>query len=85
MLSNQKRAKKICKFSGVGDQKSVCEYGRFQITIPLYNEKDVNFSGICLDKITSTFPSYPLIEFANDIIKDYVSAGGNPENLPKLP
>ena len=42
-------------------------------------------SGICLDRITSTFPYYPLTEVANDITKDYVSAGGNPENLPKLP
>ena len=80
MLSNQTKAKKICKdyviLSGVGDQKSVCEYSRSQITtISLYNEKNVNFSGICFDKITNTFPSYPLTEVTNDITKDYVSAG----------
>ena len=36
LLSNQKRAKKICKdyviSSGVVEQKPVCEDGRFQIT-----------------------------------------------------
>ena len=57
----------------------------FRLQIPLYNEKDVNLSGICLDKITSTYPSYPITEVANDITKDYVSADGYPENLPKLP
>ena len=33
---------------GVGDVKSVCPYGRFQISIPLHNGREASLTGICL-------------------------------------
>ena len=89
LLSKQQRAKNVSKenviLSGVGDQKSVCEYGRFQITVPLHNGQDVNLVGICLDKITCKFPSYPLSEAGKEVSKDFASEGGDLKLLPKLP
>ena len=59
-LKNSNRAKRIVRWplvlSGVGDKKSICEHGRYQITIPLHDGENINLSGICLDKITSEFP-----------------------------
>ena len=71
--------------SGVGEQKSVCEYGKYQLTLPLYNGKNVNLCGICLDTITSVFPTYPSKEIEKDIQNVYAKSGGNINNLPKLP
>ena len=45
---------------GVGDIKSVCPYGRFQISIPLHNGREASMTGICLDKVTSTFDGFSL-------------------------
>ena len=89
LLDKQNRAENIVKgplvIGGVGDLKSVSDHGRFRVTIPLYDGKSANLSGICLDKITSTFPLYPLAEVEKDIIFDYTSRGGDPQKLPKLP
>ena len=88
-LKNSNRAKRIVRgplvLSGVGDKKSICEHGRYQITIPLHDGENINLSGICLDKITSEFPLYPLNEVESDIREIYASAGGSMRDLPKLP
>ena len=59
-LENMGRANKVLDrpltITGVGDQKIVCENGLYSIKIPLYNGKDVNLSGICVEKITGEFP-----------------------------
>ena len=70
--------------SGVGDHKSVTDHGRFQITLPLHNGKNVELNGICLDKLTSTFPEIPLLAAEEDIQKDAVLAKIT-KPLPKLP
>ena len=70
--------------SGVGDHKSVTDHGRFQITLPLHNGKNVELNGICLDKLTSTFPEIPLLAAEEDIKKDAVLAKIS-KPLPKLP
>ena len=89
LLEKLGRAKNIVKgpliLSGVGDQKSVCDHGRYQITLRLHDGKNINLSGICLDKITSTFPTYQLGGVEKDICQDYVSRGGDQTKLPKLP
>ena len=89
LLDKQNRTENIVKgplvIGGVGDLKSVSDHGRFRVTITLYDGKSANLSGICLDKITSTFPLYPLAEVEKDIIFDYTSRGGDPQKLPKLP
>ena len=85
----QDRAKNIVSgpivISGVGDKKSICEHGRYHLTIPLYDGTNVNLSGICLNKITSTFPKYPLKEIEKDIHHAISITGGDPKKLPKLP
>ena len=55
--------------SGVGDKKFVHEYGKYHLTLALHDGKYINLSGICLDKITPTFPTYPL----NEVEKDKVT------------
>ena len=88
-LIKQKRAKNILDkpiiLSGVGDKKSICEHGKYQVTLPLANGKNINLSGICLDKITGTFPPYPLSEVETDIRQAFAVSGGDPSTLPKLP
>ena len=87
-LESMGRANKVLDgpltLSGVGDNKTVCKHGMYKIKIPLHNGKDINMSGICLDKITSDFPIYPLTEVENDIHRAYATAGKNPRTLPKL-
>ena len=79
-LVEHERAKNIVRgplvLFGVGDQNSVCEYGKYQVPIPLHNGKNVNFAGVCLDKITNTFPSYPLKKVENDIRQSFIASGG---------
>ena len=72
---------------GVGDKKSICPHGRYQITLSLANGSDVNVSGICLDKITTTFPKFPLEDVENEFQQAFVASGGVPgvESLPRLP
>ena len=69
---------------GVGDIKSVCPYGRFQISIPLHNGREATLTGICLDKVTSTFDEFSLKLAEQDLREQYVREGGDPSNLPKL-
>ena len=62
-------------------------YGKYQLTLPLFfdNGKNVNLCGICLETITSVFPTYPSKEIEKDIQNAYAKSGGNINNLPKLP
>ena len=88
-LQNMERAKRVVDgplmLSGVGDQKSICKHGKYDIKIPLHNGKDIHLCGICLDKVTGTFPSYPLNEVEREIRKEFSDSGGDPNTLPKLP
>ena len=72
---------------GVGDKKSICPHGRYQITLTLADGSDAKISGICLDKITTTFPKFPLKEVENEFQQAFEASGGVPgvESLPKLP
>ena len=87
-LSTIGRAGKIVEgpltLSGVADQKTICENGVYRVTLPLKNGEEVTMSGICLDKITSKFPRYPLKEVEADIHKACVSQL-DPKSLPTLP
>ena len=68
-------------------KKSTCEHGRYHahLMIPLHDGTNVNLSGICLNKITSTFPTYPLKEVEKDIYHAFKATGRDPKTLPKLP
>ena len=71
--------------SGVGDIKSVCPHGRFDVAIPTFDGSEANMDGICLDKITSKFPTIPLETVEKDIQEGFAAAGGDISYLPKLP
>ena len=45
----------------------------------------MNLSGICIDKITGTFPPYPLSDVERDIHQAFINKGGDISQLPKLP
>ena len=51
----------------------------------MHNGNDANLSGVCLDKITGDFPTYPLKEVEQDIHRAYASMKNDPKKLPKLP
>ena len=70
--------------TGVGDHKSICEHGRYRVTLPLHDGTDVKLEGICLDKVTGKFPKYPLKEAGDQIRQFHASKGGDVGNLPKL-
>ena len=69
---------------GVGDIKTICAHGRYQITLPLYDGKEIKLTGMCLEKLTSTFPTFLLGEAEKDLIKTFVPVE-NCKKLPKLP
>ena len=69
---------------GVNDKKSTSEHGKYKLLLPLHDGTPAELTGLCLDKITSTFPTYPLAEVEKDIHVAYKEAGRNPRNLPKL-
>ena len=61
-------------------------HGIYRIKLPLHNGKNAVFDSLCLDKITSTFPTYPLKgDIEKDIHEAYRTAGGKSEDLPSLP
>ena len=71
---------------GVGNLKAESTHGIYQIRLPLRNGKDAVLAGVCLDKITNTFPQYPLNgEIKKDIFSAFQLSGGNTDQLPKLP
>ena len=71
---------------GVGNVKMESKHGIYQVRLPLVNGKDAVLAGVCLDKITNQFPSYPIKgSIENDIKTGYVHNGGDICNLPELP
>ena len=48
--------------SGVGDKKSVADHGRYKISLPIHDGQIVELHGLCLDRLTGTFPKYFLGE-----------------------
>ena len=71
---------------GVGNVRTESKHGIYQVRIPLHNNKNAVLTGVCLDQITSTFPSYPLKgALQNDIHEQYTKSGGTASDLPGLP
>ena len=71
--------------TGVGDNKAICQYGIYRLRLNLHDGKDINVSGVCLDKVTTEFPKYKLHEVQKDIIKEYEAKRINWKDLPELP
>jgi len=70
---------------GVGNSHTVSKHGIYTVKIPLYDGEVASMSGICLDRITSQFPMYPLGEVEKDVCNAYRRVGGDLKQLPKLP
>ena len=45
---------------GVGNQKTMCQYGMYKVKSPLHNGTEDVMSGPCIDHVTDNFPMYPL-------------------------
>ena len=71
---------------GVGNQKSVSKHGIYSVKLLTFDGGNAMISGICLDRITTEFPIYPLKgDKEEDIHKSYRLKGLNVEDLPNLP
>ena len=71
---------------GVGNLKTESVHGIYQVRLPLANGKDAVLAGVCLDKITNTFPEYPLNgKISEDLFNAYKASGNDANQLPKLP
>ena len=61
-------------------------HGIYEVKLPLHNGRNAVLSGVCLDRITSTFPFYPLKgDVEKDIHRAFQSSGGDVKDLPSLP
>ena len=72
---------------GIGDLTTKSDYGIYQVKIPLHNGENATMSGNCLEKITTTFPSYPLQgEIEQDLTQAFKETKKRiSKQLPKLP
>ena len=74
------------QLGGVGGVKAESKYGIYQVKLPLCSGSDAILSEVCLEKITESFPTYPLQgKVMQDIISSYKNTAGNPSDLPKVP
>ena len=90
VLKLGKRAKQELKgpisIGGVGNLEIESVHGVYRIRLPLLNGKDAVLAGVCLDRITNTFPVYPIHgEVKEDICNAYKERRNNEKDLPKLP
>ena len=74
------------QMGGVGGSINVTSHGIYKITIPLRLGCNAIMTGPCMDRITETFPCYPLKgKVYNDIKDQYVKEGNNLKFLPSVP
>jgi len=78
-----KHGSESAQVGGVGNSVTM-SLGSYNVTLPLHDAKTVTLSGVCLDRITSNFPTYMLKEVEREIHHHYQSSGGK-RQLPKLP
>ena len=90
-LAKYGRAKQTIKgpleITGVGDNKTVSEFGEYAICLPLHSGEEAVLSGVCLPKLTGDFPRYELKDVEEDIHDKCRQLGGDQlvSHLPKLP
>ena len=71
---------------GVGNQKTMCQYGMYKVKLSLHNGTEAVMSGRCIDHATDKFPMYPLNgRVQRDINDTYRLQGGEVKALPRLP
>ena len=86
----RRRAKQEYKGSvqlgGLGGIKAESKYGIYQVKLPVCSGSNAILSGVCLEKINESFPTYQFQgKVMQDIISSYKNTGGNPSDLPKVP
>ena len=70
------------QISGIGGATTSSNHGVYTVNIPLANGQLATMTGVCLDKLTQTFPTYQLGEAESTIRQAF---HGDPSYLPKLP
>ena len=71
---------------GIGNLKTESSHGIYKVELAMADGNSAIMSGVCLDRVTSKFPTYPLNgRVQADIVESYKAAGYDPKNLPKLP
>ena len=71
---------------GIGNLKTESSHGIYKVELAMADGNSAIMSGVCLDRVTSKFPTYPLNgKVQADIVESYKAAGYDIENLPKLP
>ena len=56
--------------SGVGDKEFVCHDGLYSIQLPLVGVENAVISGLCMPRVTTDFPLYPLHKVENNRRKE---------------
>ena len=71
---------------GVGG-KTTCTNGIYSFLLPLKDGYIATFTGVCLEKVTATFPTYPLEDVEVEVRDLCFKQGGNDllSTLPALP
>ena len=69
----------------MGGLTSASQHGIYKVKIPLHDVSQARMAGVCLDKITSTFPTYPLQGRVISDINAYQKAVGDVKTLPAIP
>ena len=72
---------------GVGGNVTTCTNGIYSFLLPLRDGYIATFSGVCLDKVTATFPTYPLQDVEKEVRELCYKQGGSQlvDTLPALP
>jgi len=79
-------AKGPINLGGVGGITTKSTHGIYTVKLPLVNGDFATMTGVCLDKITSTFPTYPLSgKVQSDIETAYKKLNCDISKLPIIP
>ena len=71
---------------GVGGVTTKSPYGAYSVKLPLHDAAEAHFTGVCLEKVTESFPQYPIHGAVDEDIRTaYKIAGGSVKDLPRLP
>jgi len=73
------------QIGGVGGISMRSQHGIYSVFLPLFDESNASFTGVCLDKVTSTLPIHDLQEVERDVYQEYDRNFGDCSNLSKLP
>jgi len=84
------RAKQVyagtIQMNGIAGISSPTNHGIYEVNLPLRIGGNALMTGPCLDRVTNTFPTYPINgEVFHDIKNAFVKYGGDALTLPTVP